>query len=331
MFVSGRLKPTASAALWFERRSYAHARFSDVDSLARRKRELGLSVSAVLPAREVATTIGGILDQIRRLNERAPLVDELLVIDAGSRDGTAEVARLAGANVHDESELVPQLGPALGKGDAIWRALAVARGDLVLYLDSDTIDFGPQYVYGMLGPLLADPEVQFVKACYTRPLTAGGSVQVDGGSRVTELTAKPLLNLFYPELTGFAQPLAGEIAASRELLASIPFLTGYAVEIAMLIDVLGVAGLDAMAQVDLGSRTNPNQSLFALGKMAYAVARAFELRLRREGRLQGEAVPEGEYVQAIRAVDGLRLERSAVEVVERPPMRELLAARGRRE
>jgi glucosyl-3-phosphoglycerate synthase len=237
------------------------------------------------------------------------------------------VARAAGAEVRFESELMPELGPALGKGDAIWRALTVADGDIVVYMDSDTTDFGAHYLHGMIGPLLTDPAVRFVKGCYTRPLSAGETLQPDAGSRVTELTAKPLLNIFYPELTGFAQPLAGEIAASRELLTSIPFLTGYAVEIAMLIDAFAAVGIDAMAQVDLGTRTNPNQSLFALGKMAYAVARAVELRLRRDGRLQGEAEPESEYVQALRAVDGLRLERSTVDVVERPPMRDVLARR----
>jgi glucosyl-3-phosphoglycerate synthase len=309
---------------WFERRSYDHALFCDLDSLARRKRELAVTVTAVLPARGVADTIGPIVDQVADLRERFALVDQVLVVDAGSSDGTAERARRHGAEVHDEDELMPQLGPAIGKGDAMWRALSVARGDLVLYLDSDTTDFGPQFVSGVLGPLLSFPDVRFAKALYSRPWTDGSRLHPDSGARVTELTAKPLLNLFYPELAGFAQPLAGEFAASRQILSSIPFMTGYAVETAMLIDVLRLVGLDAMAQVDIGTRTNRNQSLFALGKMSYAVLLAVESRLRKDGRLADE-LNGRPYMHAIRSAEELRLEDSLVEVVERPPMAELLA------
>ncbi len=325
---SEQLSRAGAVEVWFERRSFGHERYSDLDSLAGRKRELGLAVTAVLPAREVAATIGAILEEVRAVNERAPLVDQVVVVDAGSRDGSAEIALRHGAEVHQEDELMPELGPSLGKGDAMWRALSVVRGDLVLYLDSDTSDFGPEFVYAMLGPLLLEPGVQFVKALYSRPWTDGTIVQPDAGARVTELTAKPLLNLFYRELAGFAQPLAGEAAGSRELLSSIPFLTGYAVEAAMLIDVLGEVGLDAMAQVDLGSRSNKNQSLFALGRMAYAVLLAVESRLRRDGRIDASSLAQEreEYLHAIRSADELRLERTAVEIVERPPMAEALAS-----
>jgi glucosyl-3-phosphoglycerate synthase len=214
----------------------------------------------------------------------------------------------------------------LGKGDAIWRALSVVRGDLVLYLDSDNTDFRPHFVNGLLGPLLSEPGVRFVKGLYSRPWSDGRQVSPDGGARVTELTAKPLLNLHFPGLAGFAQPLAGEAAATRELLCSIPFLTGYAAEIGMLIDVQRRAGLDAMAQVDLGSRSNQNQPLFALGKMAFAVLRAVELRRGQDGA----AIGAEQYVHAIRSADDLRLERSQVELVERPPLTDLLrpGARG---
>jgi glucosyl-3-phosphoglycerate synthase len=319
-----RVTTESAVRQWFERRSYDHALFSDLDSLASRKARLGITVTAVLPTREVADTIGGIVDEIADLRERFGLVDQVLVVDAGSSDGTAERARRHGAEVHDEDELVPELGPAIGKGDAMWRALSVARGDLVLYLDSDTTDFGPQFVYGVLGPLLCFPDVRFTKALYSRPWTDGSYVQPDSGARVTELTAKPLFNLFYPELAGFAQPLSGEVAAPRRLLSSIPFLTGYAVETGMLIDVLRLVGLDAMAQVDLGSRTNRNQSLFALGKMSYAVLLAAESRLRKEGRLAVD-IDSRPYLHAIRSAEALTLEGSRVEVVERPPMAELLA------
>jgi glucosyl-3-phosphoglycerate synthase len=304
---------------WFRSRSYRHDRFADVTALADRKRRLGLSVSLVLPAREVADTIGPVLDEVDALRGRAALVDQVVVVDAGSRDGTADVARRRGAEVHDESDLLAETGPVLGKGDAMWRALSVARGDIVLYADADSTSFGPHFVYGMLGPLLCDEGVRFVKATYHRPFTAPDGTVVDDAGRVTELTAKPLLAIFYPELAGFGQPLAGEVAARRDLLCSIPFFTGYAVEAGMLVDVLRRAGLDAMAQVDLGSRRNRSQRLLALNSMSYAVAQAILARARGGG---AAAEPES-YLHAANQPDGVRLERRRVRVVERPPLADL--------
>jgi glucosyl-3-phosphoglycerate synthase len=331
--------PLRSIEEWFERRSYVHSEFADLERLSRKKRELGVSITVVLPAREVAHTIGAIVDQVRALDEPAPFVDQLVVVDADSSDGSASIAARHGAEVYLESELLPRFGPALGKGDAMWRALSVVRGDLVIYLDSDTTDFGERFVYGLCGPLLWFPELRFVKAAYSRPRRNGAALEGEGSGRVTELTARPLFNLFYPELTGFAQPLAGEIAAPTELLHSIPFFTGYAVEAGMMIDVLHAVGLDAMAQVDLETRTNRNQGLYALSKMSYEVLRAVELRLRADGRLRDRGpnrAPlidrrEGEleadhdrYVHAIRSNASLNLDRSKVMVVERPPMAGIL-------
>jgi len=181
----GKIEKETILERWLERRSYRHEQFTDLDSLAKRKRELSVAVSAVLPAREVATTVGTIVDTIAAVNERAPLVDQVLVVDAGSADGTAEVARRHGAEVYDENELMPGFGPAIGKGDAIWRALSVARGELILYLDADTPDFALQFVYGLLAPLLTVPRLRFVKGSYSRPLTNGRRLQHDEGARVT--------------------------------------------------------------------------------------------------------------------------------------------------
>jgi glucosyl-3-phosphoglycerate synthase len=313
-----------SIETWFERRSYDHGRFAGKEALARRKRELGLSLSIVLPAREVAATIGDIIDEIRAAGWGTGLVDELFVIDAGSHDGSAQIAARRGAEVHLESDLMSRFGPALGKGDAMWRALSVARGDIVMYLDADTTDFGGHFVHGLLGPLLEHPELRFVKAAYSRPSRKGGAAEMEGSGRVTELMARPLFNLFYPDLTGFVQPLAGELAARRELLSSIPFFTGYAVETGMLIDVLEAAGLDAMAQVDLGTRTNRNQGLHALSRMSYEVLLAVEARLLADGRLREPVDDLDGYVQAMRSSESLDLGRSDVSVVERPPMAQLL-------
>lgn len=318
---------------WFDRRSYTHEEFRDVKELARRKRELELTVSLVLPGRNVADTIGGIVDEVKTLNEEAPLVDQILVIDADSADGTAEVAAARGAEVYSENELLSHYGGAHGKGDAMWRSLSVASGDLVMFADADTKDFEPQFVYGTLGPILSVPGVRFVKGAFRRPFKSHENVQQDGGGRVTELTTKPLFNLFYPQLTGFVQPLAGEFVADKELFCSIPFLTGYAVETGMMIDVLKKVGLGAMAQVDLGTRQNRHQALFDLGRMSYSSLRAVARRLREEGRLQqvrDPAVPAtlfqfSDYLHAVATPEGLKLRQHVEELVERPPMAEILA------
>lgn len=323
-----------SAAEWFRQRSYDYGQFPPED-LARRKRELGLTVSAVLPSRNVAETVGGIIDEIHALNDRAPLIDQILVVDADSEDGTARVAASRGAEVYSENELMSNYGDAHGKGDAMWRALSVARGDLVLYVDADTRDFRPQLAYGILGPMLEVPGVRFVKAAYRRPFRKGESIEEDGGGRVTELTAKPLFNLFYPELAGFVQPLAGEFVADRELFCSIPFLTGYAVETGIMIDVLKKVGLGAMAQVDLGERQNRHQHLRDLSRMSYAVVRAVARRLRQEGRLQQvrePGLPESffqfsDYLHAVATPEGLKLQEYVEELVERPPINEVLKVR----
>jgi glucosyl-3-phosphoglycerate synthase len=230
----------------------------------------------------------------------------VLVVDADSADGSADVARAAGAEVVGEADLLPELGPMLGKGDAMWRALAAARGDLVAYIDSDTRDFDPIFVNGLFGPLICAPDVEFVKGSYSRPFTAGDTVVPDGGGRVSQLTARPLLDAFYPDLAGLAQPLAGEIAAPRALLERLPFATGYAVEMTMLLDVRELAGAAAIAQADLGERRNQHQPLPALRPMADVVLTVICERLRREGRL----------------VDGGPEDT----IVQRPPFAELAAA-----
>ena len=325
----------SDAAEWFEHRSYDYRRFSDLEEMGRRKRELGLTVSTVLPCRNVADTVGGIVDEIHAVNERSggePLVDQILVIDADSTDGTVEVAASKGAEVYSENELLSHYGGAHGKGDAMWRSLSVARGDLIMYVDADTKDFKPQLVYGVLGPVLYVPEVRFVKAAYRRPFKSYETVEHDGGGRVTELSAKPLFNLFYPELTGFVQPLAGEFVADKELFCSIPFLTGYAVETGIMIDVLKRVGLGAMAQVDLGTRQNRHQPLRDLSRMSYAVLRAVARRLRQEGRLdqaRDPNVPEqlfqfSDFLHAVATPEGLKLQEYVEELVERPPIGEAM-------
>lgn len=259
-------------------RSFAHTEYP-ADLLLERKSR---TVSVVLPAREVADTIGPIVQGVLGLGS---LVDQVLVVDADSADGSADVAARAGAQVCQEAELAPEFGAVLGKGDAMWRALAAATGELVVYVDADTPRFDPHFVTGLLGPLLCEEGVRFVKGAYERPFAAGGVELPEGGGRVSRLTASPLLSAFYPDLAGLRQPLAGEVAATRELLERIPFATGYGVETAMLLDVLALAGADAMVQVDVGERRNAHQPLAALEPMAESVLAVVCERLRRDGRL----------------------------------------------
>jgi glucosyl-3-phosphoglycerate synthase len=313
---------------WFEQHSFHYRDFSE---LARPGGPPGrLTATLILPTRNVAATIGPILDAVARLNERTGLLEQVIVVDADSPDGTAEIARASGAEVYSENELLPAYGPSQGKGDAMWRGLSVARGDIVMFADSDTADFGEHFIYGTLGPLLTTPGVQFSKAAYRRPFSADGQAVADGGGRVTELMAKPLLNFFYPGLTGFVQPLAGEFAVRRELLDRIPFLTGYGVEVGILIDVFTQAGLPAMAQVDLGSRQNRHQPLWDLTRMSSTVLRAVGRRVRlpeREAAAGVWALPRQDvYLHAVAGQDGLRLDEHLNELSQRPPMAQVLTA-----
>jgi glucosyl-3-phosphoglycerate synthase len=253
--------------------TYDHSEFRP-DDLVALKRE---TVTVCLPTRNTADTIGSIVAEVGTLRDLG-LVDQLLVVDADSEDGTAAAARAAGAEAVSENDLMRSFGPARGKGDAMWRALSVASGEIVVYLDGDVRDFGRHYVTGLLGPLLESARVDFVKGFYRRPLAVDSVEIEDGGGRVTELTAKPLLELLAPDLAAFRQPLAGECAARRSLLESIPYATGYGVEIAMLLDVWRRGGLERMAQVGLGSKRNSHQPLVQLGEMAREVIEALIAR-----------------------------------------------------
>lgn len=306
---------------WFRTHSYHYRQFGGLAELGRRKRELGTRVSLVLPTANVADSIGSVLDEVSYLRGTGiGLIDQVIIVDADSTDGTIELAREYDVEIYSENLLMPQYGPTRGKGDAMWRSLSVADGDIIAFADTDTGNFTRQLVAGVVGCLLVQDGISFVKAAYRRPFTSDSVVVADGGGRVTELAAKPALNMFFPELAGFVQPLAGEFAGTRELLFSIPFLSGYAVEVAMMIDVLQACGLDAMAQVDVGTRTNRHQHLGDLSRMGYAVLRA---TIHRGLRLRPESVAP--YLHAVASTQGLRLDEYAEPLVERPPMGEVLA------
>jgi glucosyl-3-phosphoglycerate synthase len=247
-------------------------------------------ISVCVPTRDTAATIAATVRELKVLQE-AGLVDQILVVDAASADGTATIAAAAGAEVVQEATLLAEVGPVEGKGDAMWRVLSVATGETVVYLDGDVKDFGAHYVVGLLGPLLQSPEIEFVKGFYRRPLVIEELEIEDAGGRVTELSARPLLEVLAPELAQFRQPLAGECAGRRELLTQIPYFTGYGVEIAMLVDVYRQVGIGSMAQVDLGSKRNSHQDLAALGEMSRDVIEALVTRLREPSPATGVLRP----------------------------------------
>jgi glucosyl-3-phosphoglycerate synthase len=265
-----------AAERWARSRSFHHSLYPPQRIATERTQ----TVSVCLPARECAGTVAQIVGELLALRQ-AGAIDEIVVVDAASADGTAALAERAGARVLQEAELLPGYGPVIGKGDAMWRALGALEGELVCFADADTEGFSAHFVTGLLGPLVCEPGVSFVKGFYRRPHGADG----EGGGRVNHLTARPALAVFYPELAGVRQPLAGEVAARRDLLVSLPFVTGYGVEIAMLIDAWRALGLEGLAQVDLDEHRNRHQPLSALAPMAHTVLATIARRLSEEGRL----------------------------------------------
>lgn len=261
---------------WFDTHTYRAPQF---DAVALAAAKAGRRVSVLIPARDEEATLGAIVATLcAELVERVPLVDEIIVVDSHSTDATADVARAAGARVVHVDDVVPELGSRTGKGEAMWKALAVMTGDIGVYLDADVQGFTADFVVGLLGPLLTDDRLVFVKAFYDRPWSAG-TTRSSGGGRVTELVARPLILERTPLLSGFVQPLAGECAFRVEALRSIPFVSDYGVDIGLMIDVLRDHGLSAMAQVDLGLRLHRHQDLAALSAMTQHVRAAFDLRV----------------------------------------------------
>ncbi|KOX47593.1 glucosyl-3-phosphoglycerate synthase [Streptomyces sp. NRRL F-7442] len=305
---------------WLNTRSWS-AGDRPVQHLLSAKRATGQSVSVVLPALDEEATVGDIVTVIRReLMLRVPLVDEIVVVDSGSGDRTAEVAAAAGARVEHRDAILPRIPALPGKGEVLWRSLLVTGGDIVCFVDADLREFSADFVSGIVGPLLTDPDVHLVKAMYDRPLgTAPGQ-----GGRVTELMARPLLNMHWPRLAGFVQPLGGEYAARRSLLERLPFPVGYGVELGMLVDALHLVGLDALAQVDVGVRVHRHQDGRALGRMAAAIYRTAQLRLAR-GHLVRPTLTQFE-----RGVDGFEPRTYTVDTEERPPMTEIAEYAARR-
>lgn len=284
-----------------------------LEGLLSKKVALGQRVSLVVPARNEAATVGAVVTRVREaLMETVALIDEIVVIDSDSVDDTFAVAESAGARVHRSAEIRPDLGTHPGKGEAMWKSLFVTSGELVVFMDADLHDWDTHFVPGLLGPLLTTPEVQLVKGFYDRP---GADGPLEGG-RVTELVARPLIALLFPELGGLVQPLAGEWAVRRSWFADLSVPCGYAVEMAALIDTVRAGGVEALAQVDLGVRAHRHQALRDLGGMATQILAAALARA-------GGSADEGHAVlrQYLR---GLEPVEHVVPIHERPPAKDLL-------
>ena len=276
------MAPSPTVERWLRARSFHHADFPP----ERLAVERDATVSVVVPAKDCGATIGPIAEALMDLVE-AGAIDDVLVVDAGEEDGTRALAEAAGARVVRDADFLPDRGPVRGKGDAMWRALGAVDGDVVCFVDGDTEGFGAHFACGLIGPIVCEPGAAYCKGFYRRPFRTpdGATTLATGGGRVTELCAKPLLRRFWPELAGFHQPLAGEMAARRSLLERHPFAPGYGVELALLLDAHADVGLRGLAQVDLDVRQNAHQPLEALGAMADEVLAVAAARLARDGRL----------------------------------------------
>ncbi|MFC2016506.1 glucosyl-3-phosphoglycerate synthase [Chloroflexota bacterium] len=308
-------------AEWFNANRYKAVSFSDIKKLVQLKRKQKLAISLVIPTFNEEKTIEDIISTLKEeFIKNYRLVDEIVVVDSGSKDQTREIAKKSGAAVYLASEILKGKGNYRGKGENLWKSLYVTKGDIICWIDADIKNIHPRFVYGLVGPLLTKKKLMYIKPFYKRPLRVGGSLQPLGGGRVTEILIKPLFNMYFPRLTGFIQPLSGEGAARREILERIPFFTGYGVETAMLIDIVKKFGLKCIAQIDLFKRVHRNQSLAQLSNMAFAILQVFVKRANRLGKLISVQDIKSKY-KIIKRLDGeYILKNKKIEEKQRPPM-----------
>ncbi len=310
------------AARFHPMQRFHHTQFADARHLCGLKHAAGQSISVCIPTLNEAETIAGIVGTIRaELMERVPLVDEILVIDSGSTDGTPQLAAAAGARVFQSAEIAPETGPHTGKGENLWKALHAAQGSIICYIDGDIANFHPGFVTGLAGPLLENPQLDYVKAYYERPLASGDATHASGGGRVSEILVRPMISLFYPELAGILQPLAGEYAARRSVLECLPFPTGYGVEIAHLIDLAQGGMLTRFAQTDLEKRIHRNRDDGDLGDTAFAILRVMLRRLERDGKLSLAAPLPDLHLRWLIDESGVEAVSKNIPEPERPPLR----------
>ncbi len=310
---------------WLHYNTFHHSNFSDIGKLVEKKNLAELTISLCMPALNEEKTIAKqIVIMKAELMTRYPLIDEIVVVDSGSTDKTCENAATYGAIVYAAKDILPELPEFRGKGENLWKALYVTKGDIIIYLDSDITNIHPRFAYALLGPLLLGNHIKYVKAFYDRPLLGeDAKIRPTGGGRVTELVIRPMFSLFFPELTQILQPLSGEYAGYRELLETIPFPIGYGIETSLILDIFKKYGLDVMAQVDLGSRVHRNQDTKALGKMAFVIMRTFFNRIENYDLVKIRQNVYNELIQYQKVPGHYQRETFCIKGHERPPMIEI--------
>jgi len=310
---------------WLETNTFHHSDFKDLNRLVKKKKQKDLLISLCLPTLNEERTIAKeILIMKSELMHRYPLLDEIIVIDSGSTDRTREIAQSYGADVYEAENILPHLEKFKGKGENLWKALYITKGDIIVYIDADIKNIHHRFAYALIGPLLLSDTIKFTKAFYDRPIAVGKKkIRPTGGGRVTELVIRPMFSLFFPELTQIMQPLSGEYAGYREIFEQIPFPIGYGVETSMILDIFEKWGLDVMAQIDLERRVHRNQDTKALGKMSFAILKTFFKRIEKIGLIDIKKDLYQKMIQYNLVLDKFQPDLFQVEGVERQPMVEV--------
>lgn len=306
---------------WFAENTFHSEEFADLHALLALKEKQGVTIGLALPALNEEKTVGNVISTVKSaLMDAVPLLDQIVLIDSNSTDNTVAIAQSLGIPTYKHPEVLPEVGSYRGKGEALWKSLYVLETDIIAWIDTDITNIHPRFVYGLLGPLLKRANVQYVKGFYQRPIKVGEQLQAFGGGRVTELVARPLLNLFYPELSGVVQPLSGEYAGRRSALERVPFFSGYGVETGLLIDLHEQHGLEGIAQVDLEQRVHHNQPLVGLSKMSFAIHQVFISRLERRYGVELLDKANRSMKLIVHEPNRFSLDIAEISDVERPPM-----------
>jgi len=307
---------------WLKKNTFHYSEFTDISRLVEEKKKKNILISLCLPTLNEEKTIAKeIVIMKSELMTRHPLLDEIVVIDSGSTDNTLEIAKSFGADVYEASSILPNLEKFKGKGENLWKALYVTKGDIIVYIDADIKNIHHRFVYGLIAPLLLFDRIQYTKAFYDRPIAIGKSkIRPTGGGRVTELVIRPMFSLFFPELTQILQPLSGEYAGFREIFEKIPFPIGYGVETSMILDICEKWGLDVISQVDLERRVHRNQDTKALGKMAFVILKTFLQRIEKLELIDLKKDIFSEMIQYNLVKNKIKPDKLKIEGFERPPM-----------
>jgi glucosyl-3-phosphoglycerate synthase len=307
---------------WLEKNTFHYSDFKDLRNLVEMKEKKNLTISLCLPTLNEEKTIAKeIVIMKSELMTRYPLLDEIVVVDSGSTDKTEEIAREYGADVYSASDILPEMENFRGKGENLWKALYITKGDIIVYLDADIKNIHHRFVYALVGPLLLSDKIKYAKAFYDRPIAIGKNImRSTGGGRVTELVIRPLFSLYFPELTQILQPLSGEYAGYRDIFERIPFPIGYGIETSMILDIYEKWGLDVIAQVDLEKRVHRNQDTRALGRMAFVILKTFLNRIEKLGLIEKKKEMFNEMIQFKLEKDIYKPDIRQLAEQERPPM-----------